>query len=91
MCVTKAQSSKNEACCSRTLKRHVSQVWGMRTLLSPKRPETVLEEEIRVLGREEKNKILTEAGISLDIDANTSLAMKATLGIPWNQLRILRR
>ena len=73
------------------MKRLVSEVRGVRTLLSPERPETVLEEEIRVLGRGEKNKVLTEAGISLDIDTNTGLAMKATLGIPWNQLRTLRR
>ena len=91
MRVTKARCSKNEACCSRTLKQRVSEVRGVRTLLSPEGPETVLDEEIRILGREEKNKILTEAGISLNIDANTGLAMKATLGIPWNQLQTLRR
>ena len=56
MRVTKARSSKNEACCSRTLKRRVREVREVRTLLSKERPETVLEEEIRVLGREEKNK-----------------------------------
>ena len=89
MRVTKARSSKSKACYSRTLKRRDSKVrggggggggGGVGTLLSPERPETVLEEEIRVLGREEKNKILTEAGISLNIDANTGLALKATLG-----------
>ena len=58
MRVTKARSSKNEACCSRTLKQRVSEVRGVRTLLSQQRPETVLEEEIRVLGRKEKNKSL---------------------------------
>ena len=81
---------QNEACCSRTLKRHVSEVWEVRTLLSPERPDTVLEEKIRVLEREEKNKIQTEAGISLNIDATTGLAMKATLGMPSNELRTLR-
>lgn len=91
MRVTKARPSKSKACCSRTLKRRVSEVQGVRILLSPERPETVLEEEIRVLGREEKNRILTEAGISLDIDAETGLAMMSTLGLPWNQLRTLRR
>ena len=55
LCVTIARSSKNEACCSRTLKRCVSEVQGVRRLLSPERPETVLEEEIRALGSEEKH------------------------------------
>eukprot|EP00731_Ephydatia_muelleri_P032648 Em0024g192a len=81
---------QNEACCSRTLKRHVSEVWDVRTLLSPERPDTVLEEKIRVLESEEKNKIQTEARISLNIDATTGLAMKATLGMPSNELRTLR-
>ena len=38
-----------------------------------------------------KKKILADAGITLDIDAKTGLAMKAALCMPWNQLRTLRR
>ena len=35
--------------------------------------------------------ILTEAGLTLDIEATTGLAMKAAIGMPWNQLRTLRK
>ncbi|KAL5469048.1 hypothetical protein EMCRGX_G030239 [Ephydatia muelleri] len=77
--------------CSKTLKRRVCEVQGVRSLLSPERPEKILEEEIRALGSEEKKMILTEAGLILDIEATTGLAMKAAIGMPWNQLRTLRR
>ena len=88
--VTKAHSSKSEEVCSKTLKRRVCEVQGVRSLLSPERPEKILEEEIRALGSEEKKMILTEAGLTLDIEATTGLAMKAAIGMPWNQLRTLR-
>lgn len=90
--VTKARSSQSEENCSvKTLKRRVSEVQSVRSLLSPEKPEQVLVEEIRALGSEEKKKMLADAGISLDIDAKTGLAMKAAMGMPWNQLRTLRR
>ena len=68
MCVTKAQSSKSEEVCSTTLK-------------PPERPEKVLEEVIRALWKEEKQMMLTEAGVTLDINAKTGLAMKGAFGI----------
>ena len=42
--VTKAHSSKSEEVCSKTLKRRVCEVQGVRSLLSPERPEKILEE-----------------------------------------------
>ena len=91
--VTKAHSSKSEEVCSKTLKRRVCEVQGVRSLLSPERPEKILEEERRSEPWEVKRKkmILTEAGLTLDIEATTGLAMKAAIGMPWNQLRTLRR
>ena len=73
MHVTKAHSSKSEEVCSKTPKRRVSEVQEVRSLLSPERPEKVLEEEIRALGREEKQIILTEAGVTLDVDGKQDL------------------
>lgn len=70
MRVTKARSSQSEENCR--LKRRVSEVQSVRSLLSPEKPEQVLVEEIRALGSEEK-KILADAGISLDIDAKLDL------------------
>ncbi|KAL5505491.1 hypothetical protein EMCRGX_G006934 [Ephydatia muelleri] len=52
--VTKAHSSKSEEVCSKTHKRRVCEVQGVRSLLSPERPEKILEEEIRALGSQEK-------------------------------------
>ena len=70
--VTKARLSQSEQNCStKTLKRRVSELQAVRSLLSPERPEQVLVEEIRALGSDEKKKILVYAGITLDIDAKT--------------------
>ena len=91
MHVTKAYLSKSEEVCSKTLNQCVSEVQELRSLLLPEWPEKVFEEEIRVLRREEKQMMPTEAGVILDTDAKTGLAMKAALGMPWNELRTLRR
>ena len=81
--MTKAQSSKSEEVCSTTLKRQVSEVQEVKSFLdlSPERPEKVLEEVIRALWKEEKQMMLTEAGVTLDINAKTGLAMKGAFGI----------
>ena len=67
--VTKARLSQSEQNCStKTLKQRVSEVQAVRSLLSPEIPEQVLVEEIKALGREEKMKVLVDAGITLDIE-----------------------
>ena len=47
--------------------------------------------EIRTLKRDERQKLLVEAGIKAEIDASQSLAIKADLAIPWYRLRVLRK
>ena len=48
-------------------------------------------EEVKALGREERQKLLRDAGITLEIPAEQGLAMKADLAIPWSKLREIRR
>ena len=45
----------------------------------------------RTLKRDERQKLLVEAGIKAEIGASQSLAIKADLAIPWYQLRVLRK
>ena len=50
-----------------------------------------MQEEIRSLSKGERQKILKEANLTIDIPPEHSVAMKADLALPWNKLRILRR
>ena len=40
------------------------------------------------LGKEEKKKLLMDAGITVQITPEEGIAMKASLGIPWCKIRI---
>lgn len=50
-----------------------------------------MREEIRQLTKMERQKLLHDAGFTLDIPPEHGLAMKADLCIPWNKLRVLKR
>ena len=47
--------------------------------------------ELKALPSEERQKLLREAGVAVEIDATQALVIKADLSIPWYRLRILRR
>ena len=50
-----------------------------------------LEEELKVLSNSERQQLLQEACLPIEIPAYHSLAMKANLSISWNKLHTLRR
>ena len=45
--------------------------------------------EVRALSREDRQKLLGEAGVTVTLDATQSLAIKSELALPWYRLRIL--
>ena len=47
--------------------------------------------EVMALTREDRQKLLTEAGIGIHINATKALAVKFGLSLPWYKIRILRR
>lgn len=63
----------------------------MRELVSCGDSTTQLREEIRHLGKAERQRLLHDAGFTLNIPEEHGLAMKAELGILWNKLRVIRR
>ena len=46
---------------------------------------------MRVIPKEERQKLLSEAGGGVEMSASQALAVKADLAIPWCCLRVLRR
>ena len=71
---------------SKTVQRRLQQLRGTRSAL-----RIELEDEMRALPKERRQQLLQEVGLPLEIPAEHALAMKATLSISWNKLRILRR
>ena len=76
----------------RTKKRRRDDIVQRRQRLSgdAEDAQTQLILEIRALAKEDRQKILAEAGVAIEINATQSLAIKAELAIPWYRLRIVR-
>ena len=51
----------------------------------------MMKMEVMALTREDRQKLLTQAGIGIHIDATQALAIKSGLSLPWYRIRILRR
>ena len=54
-------------------------------------PNPVLQKEVSRLGKKEKKEVTNDAGITVQISTEEGIAMKASLGIPWSKIQILRR
>ena len=66
----------------------------VRDIVSGGEASALLENEIKWLSDEERQQLLVDSGIAMDIckvSADQGLAIKAGLAIPWHKLRILRR
>lgn len=77
----------------RTLKRRTENISRVRSITSGGESVAQLASEIKSLSKSEREEILAEAKLPVVvIPTDQALAMKATLGIPWNnKLRVLWR
>ena len=71
----------------RTRKRRVLELQKTREHLSASSSDS----DILLMTNEERQQLLHDAGITLEIQPIDELAMKSMLGITWYGLRILRR
>jgi len=71
---------------TRTIQRRVQQVRTLRDHLG-----VGLEQELRALPMGERQELLKEVALPIQIPPDHCLAMKANLSISWNKLRTLRR
>ena len=71
--------------CPHTVQCHVRQVQGLRETLG-----VGLEQELRVPSKCERQKLLQEVSLPIEIPADHSLAIKANLVLSWNKLHTLR-
>ena len=77
-----------EASCAtkKTLHRRIQKIREARIALGIE-----LEEEIRALSKQQRQNLLREVGLPLEIPIDHTLAIKSNLAISWTKLRTLRR
>ena len=63
----------------------------MKQLIAGEDSSPILKRELLALDKSDRNKLLREVGMTIDIPPEQGLAMKADLAIPWNKLRVIRR
>ena len=90
MRVTRSRRPTSEVC-QRTVRRRTQEVQQVRKLIGGEDQSLIFHQELRSLDEEDRNKLLREAGITINIPPEQGLAMKADLAIPWNKLRVIRR
>ena len=75
---------------AKTVHRRSSELQDIRETIS-RDSQSQFQAEVKAITKEERQKLLTSAGITIDIPPEQGVAMKADLAIPWNKLRIIRR
>ena len=48
-----------------------------------------LQPEVRAMPKEEQQKLLSEAGVIVEMNASQTLAIKTDIAIPWYRLRVV--
>lgn len=98
MCFQRAPQARvhSAEASSRTLRERTSTISDVRKVVSGGSVDSItvqFADELQRTNREERETVLREAGIlgSGDVPTEECLAMKASLAIPWNKLRHIRR
>ena len=76
---------------SKTALRRNKVLSKVRDVVSASDSPSQLHSEIKCCNKDERQDILREAGITMDIPVEAGVAMKAELGIPWTKLRVICR
>ena len=90
MHITQARTPTRTAS-ARTIKRRCTQMQTIREMVSQEESSALLRREMDNLDPSDRQILLQEAGIVSEIGPGEALAIKASLGMPWSQLRVLRR
>ena len=63
----------------------------IRHLLSAGDEQQQLRDEMKILPKDERDKLTKDANFSVYVPPEQGLAMKADMSLPWNKLRMMRR
>ena len=76
---------------ARTLSHRTQTLTNLRTHISGGDTSVQLQSEIKALTKEEREEILKEAHLPIEIPPDHALAMKADLALPWAEMRAISR
>ena len=76
----------------RTRHRRSEQIGSVRQVVSGGAQIQQLQDEVGILGEDDRRQLLLQSKpLQVQIPVDEGLAMKTDLGIPWNEMRTLRR
>lgn len=90
MKVTKPVVASGE-CSGDTIRRRSKEMSKIRDILSMGSSGAQMGDEIKMLPKEVREALMKEANFTITIPPEAGLAMKVSLNIPWNKLRLMRR
>jgi hypothetical protein len=87
------ESAKSETSevSSRTAARRTKALNRVREVVSGGDPNQQLQLEVKSLTRDDRERLLRSAGFTIHVPVGQGLAMRCDVGLPWNQLRELRK
>ena len=76
---------------SKTICRQTRTLTNIRACISGGDSITQMQSEVKALTKEERETLLREAQLPIEIPPNHALAIKADLAIPWEKMRKVSR
>ena len=81
----------SEQCSSQTLWRRTQHLSECRESVSGGCSQVLVRQEVQRLSKEDRQELLHNAGLSVEIGSSAGLAMKADLALSWSKLREIWR
>ena len=82
---------RKDTVCDRQRQRQATGMSELREEISNGNTKQLFTAELKQIGQSERQDMLKEAGFKIEVPDGDVIAMQASLGIPWNKLRHLRR
>lgn len=82
---------KSSKASSKTLSHRTRTLTQLRTSISGGDTSMQLQSELHALSKEEREAVLQEAQLPIQIPPDHALAMKADLALPWAKMRVVSR
>ena len=90
MAVTKCRVKTSEAS-NKTIVRRTRSISQLRTYVSGGDVSVQMRSELQALSKNDREELLREANLPVQIPPDHALAMKADLALPWAKMRVISR
>ena len=90
MAVTKCHVKTSEAS-NKTIVRRTRSISQLRTYVSGGDVSVQMRSELQALSKNDREELLREANLPVQIPPDHALALKADLALPWVKMRVISR